>query len=634
MLVFFTLTLLLVLSGIMACGSAASGLLTSKITSVTESCKTGEEITVSYTKGGLDEYTYAYMEFYAVPENGTSNPCILLHEEKITHESSGKYSFRVDKSAGEWVMVRMIFFCERDCLGSGGNRFVRITDGKPLKEFNEVNPGTSGWVKKNGKTYYGNEDGEAVFGLQEIDGKLYYFNDRGELCYGWIQKADREWTCADENGVIIDGDMQGRKEIYVPSNVDYLTLKFFAGAGRDFVIRCDPGSYAESFALKYGFQYDNGIKRVVGYEITSVEEKVKWIVANYVQPGMTDAQIADVLASWLETNAHYDGTYTYHYASGVLLNGYGVCQSYRDAYGLLLDEAGIENTYVNGGLHSDCDGHTWTLLRIDGQWYHCDTTGRDVLQPSDPVCNVDDYWHTPPGRYLDQRMTEKEYHWNTEEMSADENRVGWVTCKGHTYYYDGSPNGGRHIGWLKPDSYNLWYYFDETGTMVTGDIVIDGVAYHFDDWGELTGDQPTMRNGLFYDDDSGWRLFSNGQVASDYTGLYCDANLGWWLVRSGAIDFGYTGLWNDPIYGWWLIGGGQVAMDYTGLWNDPNLGWWLIGGGQICWDYIGLWNDPAYGWWLIDHGALATYYNGLWVDPAVGTWMIQNGTIDWSYAGN
>ena len=38
-------------------------------------------------------------------------------------------------------------------------------------------------------------------------------------------------------------------------------------------------------------------------------------------------------------------------------------------------------------------------------------------------------------------------------------------------------------GWLKEGA--SWYYLDETGVMVTGDRVIDGVVYSFDSSGRM-----------------------------------------------------------------------------------------------------------------------------------------------------
>ena len=74
-----------------------------------------------------------------------------------------------------------------------------------------------------------------------------------------------------------------------------LSMQCFEGVHRDFVIECVPGSYAEAFALEHGFQYDNGEKQVIGWTITDPQEKIKWVVANYIREDMTEREKALVL---------------------------------------------------------------------------------------------------------------------------------------------------------------------------------------------------------------------------------------------------------------------------------------------------------------------------------------------------
>ena len=606
---------------------------------MTKECKIGESIHVTYTKEGLEGGVYGILTFSAVPENGKEAPCIFLHEEIITSESSGEYNYKVDETAGKYIKVQLSFKGP-DVEAIVAPDYVCITDGTPRTDYyaiyySLIDLGASGWVEKNGKKYYGNKDGWAATGMKNIDGEVYYFNKLGELQVGWIFYDDRYYVYADENGVIREKNMKGIREIYIPPYVDDLTTNFLIDAGKDLCIKCEPGSFAESFARENCIQYDNGVKRVVSSNITSVDEKVRWIVSNYINEGMTDRQKAEILIKWLKFNSHYDGTHTNYHADGVLLKGYGVCESYAEAFALLLEEAGIENRV----LSSHAMNHAWNLLRIDGQWYHCDTTGSDVSNgPDDPVISLDDLFQSF-NLYSDEEMKKSlnfksGYIWNYDSLSADENKVGWITFKGNKYYYDGSTNGGRHIGWLQTVENGPWYYFDETGTMVTGDVVINGEIYSFNSSGQLTGNNgPWNFNGLFFDESYGWHLVVNGQNAFDFTGIYCDKNQGWWLVRDGIVDFNYTGLWNDPHYGWWLIAGGRVALDYNGLYYDSAYGWWLINGGAIAWDYTGLWCDPNYGWWLIGNGTICFDYNGLWNDPNYGWWLIGGGTVCFDYTG-
>lgn len=61
-------------------------------------------------------------------------------------------------------------------------------------------------------------------------------------------------------------------------------------------------------------------------------------------------------------------------AGGILGENLGVCSGYTKALNLLLSSEGIECKYVP----SDALNHGWTLVKLDGQWYHIDSTWDDT----------------------------------------------------------------------------------------------------------------------------------------------------------------------------------------------------------------------------------------------------------------
>ena len=82
------------------------------------------------------------------------------------------------------------------------------------------------------------------------------------------------------------------------------------------------------------------------------------------------------LHDWLTHHANYDYSpkeNALYQPAGVLIHGKGICQSYTDAYSLLLNKVGIENLAVE----SKAMDHTWNLVRIDGTWCHVDVTWDD-----------------------------------------------------------------------------------------------------------------------------------------------------------------------------------------------------------------------------------------------------------------
>lgn len=72
----------------------------------------------------------------------------------------------------------------------------------------------------------------------------------------------------------------------------------------------------------------------------------------------------------------YGTYYNCHSAYGILLEGYGVCESYAKAMSRLLDAVGIPNFYVVGD--SDGGGHAWNYIQMpNGSWYLQDSTWND-----------------------------------------------------------------------------------------------------------------------------------------------------------------------------------------------------------------------------------------------------------------
>lgn len=59
----------------------------------------------------------------------------------------------------------------------------------------------------------------------------------------------------------------------------------------------------------------------------------------------------------------------------VLLKKAGVCASYAKSTEYLLQQLGMECGYVVGDTEGD--SHAWNIVKIDGEWYHVDTTWGD-----------------------------------------------------------------------------------------------------------------------------------------------------------------------------------------------------------------------------------------------------------------
>ncbi len=76
----------------------------------------------------------------------------------------------------------------------------------------------------------------------------------------------------------------------------------------------------------------------------------------------------------LEKNSIPDIDYT---AKGVFENGIAVCRGYAEAFQLLMEALDIECQIVTG--YAENTTHAWNIVKLDGQWYHVDTTFDDPI---------------------------------------------------------------------------------------------------------------------------------------------------------------------------------------------------------------------------------------------------------------
>ena len=118
--------------------------------------------------------------------------------------------------------------------------------------------------------------------------------------------------------------------------------------------------------------FDEYILNIQDPQYPSVEQIVENTVAECMQSCTTDFEKALWLHDWILDHADYDYSYSYCSAEGVLARGEGTCEAYHRAYVMLLNKAGIATGRVTG------NGHVWTAVRMDGEWYQVDSTWDDM----------------------------------------------------------------------------------------------------------------------------------------------------------------------------------------------------------------------------------------------------------------
>lgn len=117
--------------------------------------------------------------------------------------------------------------------------------------------------------------------------------------------------------------------------------------------------------IDYGMSTDEFVTK---YE--EFEEKVIKILDETCKAGYSDAENAIAIYDYFAKNLTYTA-FTSSYV--VIMEENGVCQDFASAYDYLLGQVGIDACVCNSMIDRQFP-HTWSLIRIDGKYYHADPT--------------------------------------------------------------------------------------------------------------------------------------------------------------------------------------------------------------------------------------------------------------------
>ncbi|HYE80687.1 MAG TPA: transglutaminase domain-containing protein [Clostridia bacterium] len=147
----------------------------------------------------------------------------------------------------------------------------------------------------------------------------------------------------------------------------------------------------EAAVVELVIQYNYPVEKVAAMR-SSAESRANDIISTIIKSGMSDYEKVLTVHDYVVGSSSYDSLNAdsdilppeEHEAYGVLVIGTGVCDSYAKAFKLLLEKAGVQCMLVEGSKAgttgqrpSDTD-HAWNIVRIDGEYYHVDTTWDDA----------------------------------------------------------------------------------------------------------------------------------------------------------------------------------------------------------------------------------------------------------------
>ncbi len=148
-----------------------------------------------------------------------------------------------------------------------------------------------------------------------------------------------------------------------------------------------------------------------------------------ITSSMSEYERELILHDRLAAKVSYDTSAANPYnAYGAVVEGKAVCEGYSEAFQCLLQRAGIQSFLAIGSSNNpstgSSEGHEWNIVRIDGKYYHVDTTWDDQ------------------GEYLFHAYFNKTDTAITEDHVIDATDYALPECNSETadYFY---VNGGR-----------------------------------------------------------------------------------------------------------------------------------------------------------------------------------------------
>lgn len=124
------------------------------------------------------------------------------------------------------------------------------------------------------------------------------------------------------------------------------------------------------------------LKQSILAKKATFDSKVEQIVST-IPANAPDVEKERLIYDYILANSHYNLGARWNgicepnwNAYGILVNGYGVCESYSEAFQTLCQRVGINCTGVVGTAGG---GHKWNAIKLDGEWYACDITFDDPI---------------------------------------------------------------------------------------------------------------------------------------------------------------------------------------------------------------------------------------------------------------
>ncbi len=265
--------------------------------------------------------------------------------------------------------------------------------------------------------------------------KRYLYNILNDEQKGWYRQIDAAVNNL-EVGVKINAELyQDRnyyiyflymadnpEHFYLVSNITIInygdgtaTIEFGYSVGNN------EGEYC-----KYGVEMTDALRQKIIAKKAIFDAEVNRIVST-IPANAPDVWKERLIYERILLDSYYNLSAKWDYlandnwtAYGILVNKYGVCESYSEAFQTLCFAVGINCMGVVGTAGG---GHKWNAVELDGEWYMCDITF------DDPIGGSPNYAYHYYFNRTSQWFVENNHNWDNCEWPVP-------NCNGTKYGYD------------------------------------------------------------------------------------------------------------------------------------------------------------------------------------------------------
>lgn len=224
-----------------------------------------------------------------------------------------------------------------------------------------------------------------------------------------------------------------------------------------------------------------------------IDSELLRIVNNLIDPIMSTVEKVEAINDYVVKIYKYDDTLKSDNVYTALTTKSTICQGYAMTVYKMLKMIGIDCRIING--YKSGTSHAWNLVKIDGEWYHLDSTNNDNIVRDRYLLKSDDYmisngftWDKTryPSSVSNYFLNGTEYfdYNNDKETDISEYYNGgyWYRDDNSKWHYK-RDSGYEVRGWFNYN--NNWYYLGEDYTMKTGWVKINGSWYYLYPDGKL-----------------------------------------------------------------------------------------------------------------------------------------------------